>query len=222
MKTKDKIQKFWKKIPDLRKAGCNLVIVLLRYLYYYVRFRKEIIAHQKTTINGIKKIEMASGSRLEIGTRYRGILKKSDETLINVRGTLKINGRVSISRGVIIDVDEKGILELEDGVVINSFTMIVCADKTIIGEGTEIGWGCHFLDSDFHESSFMGGKFLSSPIIIGKNVRIGHHVHIEKGVFIADRCKIRQNSIIDRCFTEPGCMISTKREYGMVKYPERS
>jgi acetyltransferase-like isoleucine patch superfamily enzyme len=222
MKTKVSIRKIRGKIAELRKAKCNLFIVALRFLYYYLCFGKKIIAHQSVIIRNVKNIEFVTkDSVLEIGTNYRGFLTKRKETLINVNGTLRINGKVFLAQGVVLDVCEGGILELENKVFINSFTLFVCAERIVIGEGTWIGWSCDFLDTNFHESSFMGGKSLTSPIIIGKNNWIGSYVSIFKGVRIADECTIQEHSIIDRSFPTPNCTILTKREFLAIQGKKR-
>lgn len=211
------IKKILRKRSEFKKAGCNLFIVAIRFLYYYLLFNKKIIAHQRTFIRGIRNIKMSATSVLYIGCSYRGFLTKKDYTLINVKGSLIINGKVSISQGVRIDVDKKGVLELNNNVGINSFTLIICADKISLGEGSSIGWQCKFLDSNFHENKFMGGKYLTSPIQIGKNVWIANNVSVCKGVFIADGCKIQEHSILDRSFKEQNCTIFTKRNYLTIK-----
>jgi acetyltransferase-like isoleucine patch superfamily enzyme len=184
------IKKLLKKRAEFRKAGCNVFIVALRFLYYYLFFGKRIIEHQRTTIKGVSNIKMSKGSSLEIGTHYRGILKKSDETLINVQGILNINGKVSIDRGVILDVNEGGVLNLGNKVQINSFTKIICAEKIVIGERTAISWECQLMDTDFHQVKCLGVTKKTSPIIIGKHVWIGCDVHIYKGIEIADESVI--------------------------------
>jgi acetyltransferase-like isoleucine patch superfamily enzyme len=203
--------KIMKKIYELREAECNLFLVFVRFLYYYLFFGRKILAHQKTRIRGIRNIEMFKDSWLYIGIRYRGFLTPNDWTLINVKGILILDGDVNIFRGARIDVDKHGVLKLGDKVGINSFTKIICANNIVIGEGTSIGWDCQILDTNFHSSGFMKGTSTGFPVTIGKNVFIGHHTMIENGAFIADGCSIRQNSIIEEKFTEPNKLIRTKR-----------
>ncbi len=140
---------------------------------------------------------MDKNSKLCIGIKYRGFLTKKDITLINVKGKLKINGTVSINRGARIDVCPGGILELNDGVEINSFTKIICKESIFIGEKTAIGWDSQILDTDFHLIEYSGRvSELSSPIFIGNNVWISCKVSIYKGVKIADRSVISANAIL--------------------------
>ena len=205
MKTKYLIQKIF----ELRKSGCNIFIVALRFLYYYWFFDKKIFAHQKVIIKDVRNIMMSKKSVLIVGLCYRGFVTRYDRTLINVQGTLYVNGKVQIACGARIDVCKGGILELKNGVIINSFTKIICANKIIIKEGTGIGWDCQIMDTDFHEISAGEIKLKKeSPIIIGKNVLIACKVCIYKGVKIADGVVISANCVIIKSIETPGVLVS--------------
>jgi acetyltransferase-like isoleucine patch superfamily enzyme len=219
-----KLKQIIQKLLELRKAECNLLIVLRQFLYYYLLFEKrKIIAHQNTLIRGIKRIKMQGlNSLLYIGTSYRGFLYPWEWSLINVEpgGTLIIHGRVFLARGIKIIVCKGGVLELGDKVSINSYTEIICKNHIVIGKGTMIGWKCNFLDDDFHESGFMGRTSTTgSPIILGEDVWIASYVSFCKGVRIADRCTIQQYSVVDRSFTEPNAtvLIRIKPEFLVCK-----
>jgi len=183
------IKKLFLIIIEMRKAGCNVFIVALRFLYYRVFFDKNIIAHQRAKIIGVENIEMEKSSILWIGVHFRGFLSRSDVTVINIRGKLKLEKITKIGRGARIDVDSDGFMEMKDKSSINSFTKIICAKEIRIGKGTGIGWDCSILDCDFHELEFGHCKFPSSlPVRIGDHVLISHNVIIDKNVSIADGC----------------------------------
>ena len=204
-------------IKDLRKAGCNLFLVGLRFVYIYLFYGKKIIAHQKTVITGIRNIEMNRDSVLLIGTDYRGFLTRYDRTLLNIRGTLVITGTVHINQGARIDVGVGGILELKNGVNINAFTKVICANKISIGENTGISWDCQIMDDDFHRLAFWGEKQNDNTITLGKNVWVGCRTAIYKGVTIADGCMIASDTIIKRKFNNPDSIIFMKTLNGELK-----
>ena len=212
-----KIVKLIKKYKELKKAECNVFLVVFKFICYYLFFgKRKILARQGTIFRKISNIEMREGSRLEIGTIYRGTCDKHKRTLINIKGKMIINGIVNIAPGVVIDICKGGVFELGNEVSINFDSLIVCKKHIVFGDGTNVGWGCHFFDGCFHEDSFMGGKSADSPIIIGKNVHLFEKVAVCRGVKIADDCKVQAHSVIDRSFSVPNSTILTKREFLVV------
>lgn len=207
METIIKIIKF---LFELRRAGCNPLLVGIRFLWYLLVFKKKIIAHQKVRIKGkdIRNINMSKQDRLYIGTSYVGFLDKSDRTLIHIRGIMEIHGTVKIGRGARVDVCPTGILKLENNVMINAFTLIVCAEQITIGERTGIGWKCQILDCDFHEVSIGKIKMQKSlPINIGKHVLIGNNSSINKGVNVPDNVIISSDCVITRSIKNPQSLV---------------
>lgn len=82
-----------------------------------------------------------------------------------------------------------------------SNTTIFSAVSIEIGEGTCIGGNCKIYDTDFHsvysDDRLHGNiNVLCAPIKIGKNVFIGGHCIILKGVSIGDHSVIGAGSIV--------------------------
>lgn len=214
---KDKYIQFIKKFrkikyytSEMRKADCNLFIVFMKFVYYYLFFEKKIIAFQGTRIRHIKNIKMSKDSILFVGISYRGFLDKSDKTVLNIRGSLELGKRVNIARGARITVCEGGRLILKNGCSINSFTKITCTKQITIDEGTGIGWDCEIMDGDLHKIWF--GKIIfpdSKEIYIGKHVLVTKKVLIQKGVSIADGCIISAGSILTGKIKKTHCMVMT-------------
>lgn len=212
------IKKILKLRRELKKGGCNITIVAIRFLYYYIFYEKKIIlAHQRAIIKNVRNIKMTKGSVLFVGTAYRGFMTKKDYTLLNVVGTLIVNGHVNIAPGARIDVLDRGVLELNNLVTINSNTLIVCTKKIVFGEGTGVSWNCQFMDSDLHEINYCGSYPSSAEsserdgeIIIGKNVLILCRTSVYKNVQIADNCVIASDCVIKNSFMTPETMICMK------------
>ena len=198
-----------KKLTEYREADCNLFVLTLRFVYYYLVFGKKIIAHQKAIIIGAENIEVLSkGSVLYVGVSYRGFLSGKDKTLLRIRGTLKIDGRVHFDRGSRIDITPTGILEMSDNSTINSFTIIICENRISMGENSGISWNGQIMDTDFHKITYPGRKERNSDIIIGKQVMISCRSSVYKGVHIPDGCVVAADSSIKKDIKTPHTLIS--------------
>lgn len=106
----------------------------------------------------------------------------SNKSILNVRN----NGRIIISNGVGL-----------------SNTAIVSDSEVFIDEYTNIGAGTCIYDTDFHsidpEMRRNGDNDIKSkPIYIGKNVFIGGHCIILKGVSIGDNSVIGAGSVVTK------------------------
>jgi acetyltransferase-like isoleucine patch superfamily enzyme len=84
-----------------------------------------------------------------------------------------------------------------------SSTLICCATRVEIGEGTQIGGGVMILDTDFHPRNPDGSigtnpLAVSKPIRIGKNCFIGSRAIILKGVTIGDAAVVGAGAVVTR------------------------
>lgn len=93
-------------------------------------------------------------------------------------------------------------LILHDGVGLSS-TLICCAVRVEIGEGTQIGGGAIILDTDFHPRG-EDGSWLTDPAAVAKSVMIGRKCFIGaraiilKGVTIGDGAVVGAGSVVTR------------------------
>lgn len=197
-----------KKLYDIsKKSNSNFLLVFLKSLYYKYK-GKNIIAHEKTYIKGIEKINIHAGN-LRIGVSYCGFSHKSDRTIFNIRGRLEIGGSVSIGRGCRFDVGRNGSVFIGSGSYINVNSLVVIMNKLTIGDNCAISWNCMFLDSDFHQIMYGGKKQSTSlNITIGNHVWIGSNVKIYKGTTIAEGCIVASDSVVKGTFFEPNCLIA--------------
>jgi len=194
--------KYIKKYFELKHAGCNVLIIAIRYLYYRLFYGLRILAHQNVTIRNPQRIKQGGMSVLYIGLGYRGFLFRNDKTLLNIQGKLMCDGSVQIERGCRIDVCKGGVLLLNDGVSINSNTKIICNHYIDIGQRTGISWDCQIMDNDWHKVEFKGKKKRDSMITIGEHVLVFGGCKIYKSD-IADGCVIASDSIVKKsCLVE--------------------
>ena len=93
-------------------------------------------------------------------------------------------------------------LVIHDGVGMSS-TLICCASRIEIGEGTQIGGGAMILDTDFHPREPSGSlqtdpATVSKPVIIGKHCFIGARAIILKGVVIGDGATVGAGAVVSK------------------------
>ena len=93
-------------------------------------------------------------------------------------------------------------LSLGNNVGVSS-SVICCAKRITIGEGTQIGGGCLILDTDFHPRAEDGSWLtdpvaVSKPVSIGKNCFIGARSIILKGVTISDGAVVGAGSVVTK------------------------
>jgi acetyltransferase-like isoleucine patch superfamily enzyme len=189
-----------------KKSGASYLGVLLRFIYYKTR-KKQILAHQRTIIKGIKNIE-TQGS-LWIGIGYFGFVHKKDITWLNIQGKCIIRGHVSIGRGCRFDIGKNATVEIGKNSCINPFTKLIIQHHLVIGENCSISWDCQFLDEDFHTLAYENrNDIIDNKIIIGNQVWIGNNVFIYKGVAVGKNSVIASNSVVKGKFNEENVLIA--------------
>jgi acetyltransferase-like isoleucine patch superfamily enzyme len=178
----------------LRLAQIYFIPFIFKYIFYRL-VGKNIIAHNKAIIKGLKNIE--TNGRLSIGLNNVGFLNKHDRTYLNIRGKLIINGEVNIEKGCRFDIGENAICILNQ-CSINGYTTFIISHGIEIGDNSFISWGCEIIDEDFHKL-FINDcerKMTDKKIIVGKHVWVGSHSKIYKGVKIGDNSIIAANSMV--------------------------
>ena len=211
------MKKLIERLKELRKAECNILIVLIRFVYWMIFYKVRIIAHQKVRIKNVNKIIQDTMDILYIGTQYVGFQLKNDRTLLNIQGILHLKGSCNIKRGVRIDICENGMLILGDNVRIANFTKIIAKNTVIIGNNTCIGWDCQIMDDNFHSIDYENKKYKGSEIRIGDNVLIANKVSIYKSVNIANGSVIASNSVIMENINDPNQLITTNQRIKILK-----
>ena len=93
-------------------------------------------------------------------------------------------------------------ITIDDGVCINNLMTVIAERSSVtIGAGSLIGVGVSIYDSDFHDldpSRRTAGTHTTAPVSIGRNVFIGSHVQVLKGVRIGDNAVIASGSVVTK------------------------
>lgn len=118
---------------------------------------------------------------------------------VNNGGMLHLGKKVRAHTGCKIKVRKGAKLIIGDNVRINYNCMIFCHESISIGDGCEFGPNVLVYDHDHDfkcEEGIKSGKFLTAPVIIGKNTWIGANVVILRGTTIGDNVVIGAGCIV--------------------------
>jgi acetyltransferase-like isoleucine patch superfamily enzyme len=176
----------------------HFIYKAINKIFYYIRKAQWIIVFFKFKFNqvqffsdfksdGIPIMGISIEAKVSIGHHFRmnnGLL----------------NNKIGRQQPCFFIVTKKGKLTIGNNVGISA-TAIVCCDQIEIGDNVRIGGGTVIYDTDFHSLDFRDRipfpeielHIKTAPIFIKKNVFIGAHCTILKGVTIG------KNSIIGAC-----------------------
>jgi acetyltransferase-like isoleucine patch superfamily enzyme len=196
------LRKLWR---DCRSVRSALGPVIIRHIYFRIRGKK-LITSNRVTIYGLKNI--TTGGLLRIGLNYVGLVDHHDRTLLRIGGKMRVAGPFSIGRGCRLDIGKDASVSLESG-VINSNTSLIIMHGLEIGADCGIGWGCQFLDEDFHTISYSGSRGLTGAnITIGDHVWIASRVTVLKGSVIPNGSVVASGSVVISQFSEENTLIA--------------
>lgn len=175
-----------------------------RYLYALVRYYIIFFSFIKNRLF-MKLYGVSYGSSLHT---CGGVIFRKSDGKISIGNNVTINSHILAnpiggdSKTILAVFGSKSELIICDNVGISN-AAIVAHCHICIGEGTIIGSGCKIYDTDFHsiypEFRHSGNTHVkSSPINIGKNVFVGAHSLILKGVTVGEGSVIAAGSIVTR------------------------
>ncbi len=114
--------------------------------------------------------------------------------------SIKIGRHSKIGREVKLASGFGGIIIVQENVAVFDYTIVDIHNKLTIAENTLIAPFCYITDYDHvvkdKSRPIIEQGYVSKPIFIGKNVWIGTHVVILKGVRIGDNSMIGAGSIV--------------------------
>jgi acetyltransferase-like isoleucine patch superfamily enzyme len=100
---------------------------------------------------------------------------------------------------------ESGSIELGENVKLTKFVSIICNNRIVIGDGTQLAPGVVIVDFDHPLEAGLTAKQqrgggVAEEIHIGKNCWIGANAMILKGVTLGDGCIVGAGSVVTRSF----------------------
>lgn len=183
------------------------------YLNY---FCKEVQRHGKGKIIPYKGavIDLEPGSQIIVGekniligaNKLRG---SKAETYIRLRSGARwnVDGGCLISYGATIEVLQNAVLET-GYFSMNSFSVLIAAQKITIGQDVMIGRNVVIYDSDFHKIN--NDSSPSKPVCIQDHVWIASNAMILKGTEVGAGAVIAANTLVTRDVSDR-VMVAEKR-----------
>lgn len=131
------------------------------------------------------------------------------------RASINIGDDCALAGLTIICAEDDGGVQLEDNVSLSRGVQLYSRNKITIGEGTMIGNNTLMFDHD-HNYKCAGGvranKYISTPIVIGKNVWVGCNVTILRGSTIGDNCVIGAGAVIKGNYPANSVVVQSRTE----------
>lgn len=200
------------KIGDIFNILCGLPKTLLinfKYFTFKEAIKLPIFVSHKV------KLKEISG-KVIIDTEIRtGMIKFGFETIDifhpktlksiwKVSGTIIFKGRAVLKNGTKINVSQGAVLIIEDNLLVNNNTSIVCNEKVTFRKNVLISWDCLIMDTDFHKIYDNNNQIINpnKEIIISENVWIGCRSTILKGSIIGPNNVIAANSLVSGMLQE--------------------
>ena len=141
---------------------------------------------------------------LTIGFGQVGIIdKKYERSIVQIGGTLILNGKVYFGTGSKLCVTRNGILTIGDNFVNTAKTTLICDNKTTIGDNVLVSWDTLIMDTDFHSvmNTITDETYpCVGEITIGNNVWLGCRAVVLKNSVIPDGCIVAANSLVNKAF----------------------
>lgn len=168
--------------------------------YYKVRFENlsgKIILNSDKLKRGMIKIG-GRGSEMFSNTT----------TIIDLKGTIVVNGVVEIGHGCLIRVEKKGNLVFGNEVRIGALCKIFCNKKILFNNEIDFSWECQIFDTNFHyvrDTTTNEIDPIVGEIEIGSYNWFGNRVTVMKGTKTLDFLIVASNSLCNKdysCFSQ--------------------
>jgi acetyltransferase-like isoleucine patch superfamily enzyme/acyl carrier protein len=115
------------------------------------------------------------------------------------KGKLTIGARLTLTSVPVqshLVVAPGGVLEIGDDVVIGHGAAVAAHALVRIGPGSRLGPFVSIADTDFHVAGQRDAKPESSPIVLGREVRLGSRVTVLRGSVIGDGARVLAGSVV--------------------------
>ena len=149
---------------------------------------------------------------LYIGFSSTGILdKKYCRSILEIRGTMIIEGTTTVGQGTKISIAKSGSLYLGDGFSSTSGGVFICVNNIHIGKGTAVAWDAMIMDTDWHSTMNPLTKEIhqaAGNIFIGDHCWIGTRCVVLKNTYLPNGCILAANSTANKHYSTPNTLIA--------------
>ncbi|XOQ51811.1 MAG: hypothetical protein ACFWT7_00290 [Succiniclasticum sp.] len=190
------------KILDYGLSLPKTLYFCFRMLPFEQAIRIPIIVSRHTLLADLSgKVVLDKSAKfgdVRIGFRRVGIFDYyKSRTILQISGTLRLNGKVELGQGTRLSVNRGGTLTFRENVTFVGESAVVCSKDIEFKEGTLVSWQCQFMDTDMH-SILKNGQLInkSQSIVIGKHCWICSRCLILKGSFLHDNCVLGGGSML--------------------------
>ena len=183
-----------------RRDAWRYLLAFPRSVWYNLRllpFRQArklpILISHRTKIEHLsaKVVILCSDLRpglVKIGfATYQGTRFRRDSTMLNLQGTVEVEGECSIGAGSSIEVAQGATLHLGAQFHLGPNSLLICHHAMHFGNRNRFSWNCTLMDTDQHALTDATGTRTNPDreVVFGDNVWLGHHVIVTKGTHLA-------------------------------------
>lgn len=165
--------------------------------YYKIRFEElsgKIILNKEEITRAMIKI---GGRGSEMFSRHT--------TIIDLKGTIIVNGVVEIGHGCLLRVEKKGTLTFGDQVRIGALTKVFCENKILLKDEIDFSWECQIFDTNFHYiKEVITNKIeaIIGEVEIGSYNWFGNRITVMKGTKTPDLFIVASNSLCNKNYLD--------------------
>ncbi len=132
------------------------------------------------------------------------------KTRFCIKGQLDVyGGNIRFSNGTVLSVKAKGCLKLNENILINVESTIMCTHSIVIGSNVQISWQCQISDTNFHyildEERMVSRR--NKSVHIGENVWVGNRVTINPGSVVPNDSVVACNTLLNKDYSSEGTKI---------------
>lgn len=204
-----------KRIRELLCLGYSIV-----FNFHYLPFRQAkklpILFECRPTFVSLKGKVILDTKKLKTGMVAFGNNGSPIEARRDFRwqnnegGTIIFKGNCRIGCNSFISCNKGAVIEFGEDCKFNHGTRIISSCKIVFGDDARVSWRCTFIDTDFHPIvDMMSGSQMKQdiPVILGREVWIGHDSIISKGTKIADENIVSSGSVVKGVFKKKNTII---------------
>lgn len=136
---------------------------------------------------------------IRIGVDFLNNVWNTSKTVLDIRGRLVLHEGIKIGPGSFIRVNKNALCSIGRNVMSSSGLNLYSYYKTVIGDGTKIGWNSIIMDTDSHPLYDEIGKTFTkiyAPVSIGEGCWIGTNCIVLKGTKLANKTTVKAGSVV--------------------------